>query len=120
MMANNLQQSLRELRSHRKLPDREREYWSDEEREDLSRKFNEGAGISEIAVALRRSEPAIMQQIEKLDLFDRKENPRRQRVARQLNCLCGRCGNDPTSCPLRTQCEQGKGATECLKVTMMC
>ena len=45
MIDNDLQQSLRELRSHRKLPDREREYWSDDEREDLSRKFNEGAGI---------------------------------------------------------------------------
>ena len=97
MIDNDLQQSLRELRSHRKLPDREREYWS-----------NEGAGISEIAVALRRSEPAIMQQIEKLDLFDRKENPRRQRVARQLNCLCGRCGNDPALCPLRKQCTAKK------------
>ena len=104
MMDNNLQQSLRELRSHRKLPEREGEYWSDEEREKLSQKFNEGAGISEIAVLLNRSEPAIMQQIEKLDLFDRKENPRRQRVTRQLNCLCGRCGNDPALCPLRTQC----------------
>ena len=108
MMANNLQQSLRELRSHRKLPEREGEYRSDEEREDLSRKFNEGAGISEIAVALRRSEPAIMQQIEKLDLFDRKENPRRQRAARQLNCLCGRCGNDPALCSFRGQCSAAK------------
>jgi len=95
MMANNLQQSLRELRSHRKLPEREGEYWSDEEREDLSRKFNEGAGISEIAVALHRSEPAIMQQIEK-------------RAARQLNCLCGRCGNDPALCPFREQCTAKK------------
>ena len=84
------------------------EYWSDEEREKLSQKFNEGAGISEIAVALHRSEPAIMQQIEKLDLFDRKENPRRQRVTRQLNCLCGRCGNDPALCPLRKQCTAKK------------
>ena len=104
MIDNDLQQSLRELRSHRKLPDREREYWSDEEREKLSQKFNEGTGISEIAVALHRSEPAIMQQIEKLDLFDRKENPRRQRAARQAGCLCGRCGNDPALCPLREQC----------------
>ena len=104
MMNNNLQQSLHELRSHRKLPEREGEYWSDEERENLSRKFNEGAGISEIAITLHRSEPAIMQQIEKLDLFDRKENPWRQRAARQLNCLCGRCGNDPALCPLRGQC----------------
>ena len=47
MMDNNLQQSLRELRSHRKLPEREGEYWSDEERENLSQKFNEGAGISD-------------------------------------------------------------------------
>jgi len=39
MMDNNLQQSLRELRSHRKLPEREGEYWSDEERENLSQKF---------------------------------------------------------------------------------
>ena len=108
MMANNLQQSLRELRSHRKLPEREGEYWSDEEREDLSRKFNEGAGISEIAVALHRSEPAIMQQIEKLDLFDRKENPRRQRAARQLNCLCGRCENDPALCPFREKKKKKK------------
>lgn len=34
-----------------------------------------------IAVALHRSEPAIMQEIEKLDLYDRKANPRRQRTA---------------------------------------
>lgn len=45
-----------------------------------------------IAVALHRSEPAIMQEIEKLDLYDRKANPRRQRTARQAGCLCGRCG----------------------------
>ena len=108
MMANNLQQSLRELRSHRKLPEREGEYWSDEEREDLSRKFNEGAGISEIAVALHRSEPAIMQQIEMRYLFDRKEKPLRQLAARQLNCLCGRCGNDPALCPFREQCTAKK------------
>ena len=108
MMDNDLQQSLRELRSHRKLPEREGEDWSDEERENLSRKFNEGAGISEIAVALQRSEPAIMQQIEKLDLFDRKENPRRQRAARQAGCLCGRCGNDPALCPFRGQCTAKK------------
>ena len=108
MMDNDLQQSLRELRSHRKLPEREGEYWSDEERENLSRKFNEGAGISEIAVALHRSEPAIMQEIEKLDLYDRKANPRRQRTARQAGCLCGRCGNDPALCSFRGQCSAAK------------
>ena len=96
MMDNDLQQSLRELRSHRKLPEREGEYWSDEERENLSRKFNEGAGISEIAVALHRSEPAIMQQIEKLDLYNRKDHPVRRKKCREHGndrCLCGKCGS---------------------------
>jgi hypothetical protein len=61
-----------------------------------------------IAVALHRSEPAIMQEIEKLDLYDRKANPRRQRTARQAGCLCGRCGNDPALCSFRGQCSAAK------------
>ena len=61
-----------------------------------------------IAVALHRSEPAIMQEIEKLDLYDRKANPRRQRTARQAGCLCGRCGNDPELCSFRGQCSAAK------------
>ena len=103
-MMNDKRQQLQKLRNRMIRPEREGEYWTENEVATLTRKFCEGCGISEIAVALHRSEPAIMQQIEKLDLFDRKENPRRQRAARQLNCLCGRCGNDPTSCPLRIQC----------------
>lgn len=107
-MMNDKRQQLQKLRNRMIRPEREGEYWTENEVATLTRKFCEGAGISEIAVALRRSEPAIMQQIEKLDLFDRKENPRRQRVARQLNCLCGRCGNDPALCPLRKQCTAKK------------
>jgi hypothetical protein len=61
-----------------------------------------------IAVALHRSEPAIMQEIEKLDLYDRKANPRRQRTARQAGCLCDRCGNDPALCSFRGQCSAAK------------
>ena len=107
-MMNDKRQQLQKLRNRMIRPEREGEYWTENEVATLTRKFCEGCGISEIAVALHRSEPAIMQQIEKLDLFDRKENPRRQRVARQLNCLCGRCGNDPALCPLRKQCTAKK------------
>ena len=105
---NDNQQQLQKLRNRMIRPEREGEYWTENEVATLTRKFCEGCGISDIAVALHRSEPAIMQEIEKLDLYGRKENPRRQRNARQSNCLCGRCGNDPASCPLRAQCEQGK------------
>ena len=105
---NDNQQQLQKLRNRMIRPEREGEYWTENEVATLTRKVCEGCGISEIAVALHRSEPAIMQEIEKLDLYGRKENPRRQRNARQSNCLCGRCGNDPASCPLRAQCEQGK------------
>ena len=107
-MMNDKRQQLQKLRNRMIRPEREGEYWTENEVATLTRKFCEGCGISEIAVALHRSEPAIMQQIEKLDLFDRKENPRRQRVTRQLNCLCGRCGNDPALCPLRKQCTAKK------------
>ena len=107
-LMNDNQQQLQKLRNRMIRPEREGEYWTENEVATLTRKFCEGCGISDIAVALHRSEPAIMQEIEKLDLYGRKENPRRQRNARQSNCLCGRCGNDPASCPLRAQCEQGK------------
>ena len=107
-MMNDNQQRLQKLRNRMIRPEREGEYWTDNEMATLICKFHEGCGISEIAVALHRSEPAIMQEIEKLDLYGRKENPRHQRVARQLNCLCGRCGNDPALCPLREQCSVTK------------
>ena len=107
-MMNDKRQQLQKLRNRMIRPEREGEYWTENEVATLTRKFCEGCGISEIAVALHRSEPAIMQEIEKLDLYDRKANPRRQRVARQLNCLCGRYGNDPALCPLRKQCTAKK------------
>lgn len=98
------QESVRSMRNQTLRADRAGDYWTDDEKNQLRILFDSGVGITEIALELGRTEPAIMQQIEKLDLFDRKENPRRQRAARQLNCLCGRCGNDPALCPLRGQC----------------
>lgn len=108
-MMNDNRQQLQKLRNRMIRPEREGEYWTENEVATLTRKFCEGCGISEIAVALHRSEPAIMQEIEKLDLYDRKANPRRQRTARQAGCLCDRCMADPALCPLRMQCGVVKG-----------
>ena len=52
--------------------DREGDYWTDEEKQKLVQKFMEGEGITAIALELQRSESAIYQMIEKLDLYNRK------------------------------------------------
>ncbi|MEQ2619465.1 relaxase/mobilization nuclease domain-containing protein [Hominicoprocola fusiformis] len=71
--------------------------------------FDSGVGITEIALELGRTEPAVYQQIEKLDLYGRKQNPQRQRSGKKPpECLCDRCGNDPALCPLRKQCTAKK------------
>ena len=59
--------------------DREGDYWTDEEKQKLVQKFLEGEGITAIALELQRSEPAIYQMIEKLDLYNRKSQPQRRK-----------------------------------------
>ena len=52
-------------------------YWTQEENEHLAEWFAEGIGITKISCMLQRTECAVQQQIEKLDLYGRKENPLR-------------------------------------------
>ena len=80
--------------------DREGDYWTDEEKQKLVQKFMEGEGITAIALELQRSEPAIFQMIEKLDLFNRKNQPqRRKSLPNPPVCLCENCRVDPACCP---------------------
>lgn len=103
------QESVRSMRNQTLRADRAGDYWTDDEKNRLRILFDSGVGITEIALELGRTEPAVYQQIEKLDLYGRKQNPQRQRSGKKPpDCLCGRCGNDSTSCPLLAHCEQGK------------
>ncbi len=87
--------------------DREGDYWTEEEKEQLVKLFREGEGITAIAIKLQRTEPAIMQQIEKMDLYRRKEAPiRRKSDPKPPACLCDNCKIDPASCPHRGACQQ--------------
>ena len=80
--------------------DREGDYWTDEEKQKLVQKFMEGEGITAIALELQRSEPAIYQMIEKLDLYNRKNQPQRRKSApKPPVCLCENCQLDPALCP---------------------
>ena len=61
-------QDLIKQRAGLEPPAHEGDYWSGEDRARLKRLFDMGFGISEIALELRRGEPAICQQIAHMDL----------------------------------------------------
>jgi len=104
MMNNNeFREAVRNMRRSPTLLERSGEYWSDEDKEKVNKLFNEGTGITEIAMILQRSETAVMQQIEKQDLYGRKSFPTRQRTcSATAKCLCNTCSADPALCPLRS------------------
>ena len=52
---------------------REGEYWTDEEKEQLRTMFEAGFGITKIAYVLCRTEPAVYQQIESMDYITAKQ-----------------------------------------------
>ena len=107
----NYREAVQSMRNRTTRLDREGDYWTDDEKEKLRFLFNNGEGIKEIAIQLQRSEPAVMQQIEKMDLYNRKENPRRCRSAPKMpHCLCEDCQLDRAFCPHCTACAGGQEA----------
>ena len=93
-------------------PEREGEYWTDDEREKLRRCFDEGMGITETALVLRRSEHAVVQQIEKQDLYERKTNPQRRKTTKDHVCLCSSCRAPEGLCPRLQNCNACREADE--------
>ena len=88
------------MRNKDEKMDREGEYWTDEERCYLQQLFDSGTGLTLIAMLLQRTELAVIQQAQLMDLFTpphkkRKYNPR------QPKCLCCNCKLDPAFCPRR-------------------
>ena len=89
---------------------REGEVWRDDEKRKVKIMFKEGYGISEIAIDVGRTEPAVMQQIEKMDLYQRTLNPKRHKSPPKAPvCLCDSCSLDPSACP---RCEAHLSAQE--------
>lgn len=89
--------------------EREGDYWTKEEKEALRRLFNEGVDITEMASILQRTEPAIIQQIENMDLYERKKNPiRRKSHTKGPGCLCKKCVHCKTCQAVRERCPQFK------------
>lgn len=64
MLENNTEM-IKSLRNRTVRLEHEGDYWTAEENERLKSMFSDNLGISEIALTLQRTEPAVMQQIEK-------------------------------------------------------
>ena len=96
------------LRRHRNGTirfDHEGEIWRDDEKQKVKEMFENGYGISEIALGIGRAELAITQQIEKMDLYQRALNPKRAKSPpKPPACLCDTCEMDKSACPRGGAC----------------
>ena len=102
-------ETVKSMRKRTTRLEHEGDYWTQEEREKLSILFDSGAGLTDIAIQLQRTEPAVFQQIEKLDLYQRKEHPsRRRNDPLPSSCLCDRCRIGVTSCSRRMDFVKGQ------------
>lgn len=79
---------------------RDKERWTDSDRETLRREYYLGTPANEIALMLERSESAIYQQIEQQSLCVRNTPPRKRAVVKEPECLCKYCERDKSLCPL--------------------
>ena len=61
--------------------------WKPEEKELLAKMFNEQVGITEMAVYFERTEKAIINQLDKLNLYDRVRASNKHKAG----CLCSEC-----------------------------
>lgn len=82
------QESVRSMRNQTLRADRAGDYWTDDEKNRLRILFDSGVGITEIALELGRTEPAVYQQIEKLDLY-----PACRSSSSSASKLSGFCAN---------------------------
>lgn len=92
-MPNNFDNSRELLKAIRegKIPsERSREYWQEDEREELARLHSDGVGISQIALYLQRSESAVVQQLAAMGLLTPPGNER-QKTSSAPKCRCPKC-----------------------------
>ena len=88
---DNLKEELISIRAGTVMPDRAGEFWTPEERCSMLSLFQSGAGLSDIALELKRTEMAVVQQLFIMGLFSRP-NAVHHRKKKLAQCLCAKCG----------------------------
>ena len=89
-------EKIRAMRQKTAQLQREGKFWSNGDRERLSKLFYKNKGITEIALDLERTEVAVMQQIQQMNLYGKVRNTYHRR---EEGCRC-------RNCPLRKQCQK--------------
>lgn len=92
----NEREILKALREGKIPSERSREYWTAEEKEELHQYYMDGEGISQIAIALQRSENAIVQQLIASRWFP-PVGAAGSRSGRDRKCRCPQCKEN--GCP---------------------
>lgn len=86
------------MRTEGKGLENNNQYWSEADKMCLIHYFNEGVGISEMALKMGRSELAIVQQLMKDRMFEHETKPRCRHTKKNDRCLCEKC-DEYDSCP---------------------
>lgn len=68
------------MRQRTIIMEREGEYWTEDERRRLKELFKRNNDLTDIALALRRTEMAVVQQIQSLGLFEKVRRHKVQRL----------------------------------------
>lgn len=84
-----LHKEIQKMRQNRTPHSKNHEYWSEEESKRLSNLFDEGVGLSEIALQMGRTERAIVLKVNKDKLYAAVYAPRKTPDA--MGCLCEKC-----------------------------
>ena len=80
------------MRTNSSYSKHNKDYWGKENDKELKRRYNEGYGISEMALEMGRTENSISKRIKDLKL-DAKRNNTKSKKSRPTGCLCNRCEN---------------------------
>lgn len=87
---------IRGMRQRTIIMEREGEYWTEDERKQLRELFKRNNDLTDIALALRRTEMAVVQQIQSLGLFEKA----RRRKVKATVCPCEKCKARNGGCPM--------------------
>ena len=90
------EEALAALRSGERPCERSGQYWSKEEREKLLRDFESGEGISDLALELNRTEPAVVQELKNAGAFENQTRRRGRNQPKHPDCQPG------CQCPMCT------------------
>lgn len=95
----NAREQILKLRCGHPEIDNRNGYWSDEDVKKLQKMFDEGIGISEIAVRMGRTEVSVSQRLLALGCFQpqtrsrkHKDPNEKKKTSKKPKCRCEKCG----------------------------